>query len=78
MDQYVFWRTFEWHWENLGTIVDYLPDTIERFRQFAIDQILSGTTLNEILTINPNDNHNTKYKIEMKILIAYQFLFRID
>mgnify|MGYP006892793377 CR=1 FL=1 len=62
MDQYVLWRTFEWHWENLGEIVDYLPNTIDKFRQFAIDQILLGTNLDEILTITSTDNHNTKYK----------------
>ena len=23
MDQYVLWRTFEWHWENLANLIEY-------------------------------------------------------
>jgi hypothetical protein len=30
--QFVQWRTFEWHWETLATLVDYLPDTLKSFQ----------------------------------------------
>ena len=32
IDQYVHWRTFEWHWENLARMVDYLPSTLTLFQ----------------------------------------------
>jgi hypothetical protein len=30
--QFVHWRTFEWHWEKLAEIIDYLPDTLINFQ----------------------------------------------
>jgi hypothetical protein len=30
--EFVQWRTFEWHWETLATLVDYLPDTLPSFQ----------------------------------------------
>ncbi len=32
MQQFVHWGTFEWHWETLADLVDYLPDTLPSFR----------------------------------------------
>jgi hypothetical protein len=30
--QYVIWRTFQWHWELLADLIEYLPDTWIKFR----------------------------------------------
>lgn len=30
--QYVHWRTFEWHWEKLAELIDYLPETLPAFQ----------------------------------------------
>jgi hypothetical protein len=32
MQQFVHWGTFEWHWETLAELVDYLPDTLTNFQ----------------------------------------------
>jgi hypothetical protein len=29
---YLFWRTFEWHWEKLATLIDYIPALLTNFR----------------------------------------------
>jgi hypothetical protein len=29
---YVHWRTFQWHWETLAHLIDYLPDTLPTFQ----------------------------------------------
>ncbi|CAF1247472.1 unnamed protein product [Rotaria sordida] len=61
MTQYVHWKTFQWHWETLAELVDYLPDTLTKFENFSIQQILSnGVTLDNIVALNLNENHNTK------------------
>jgi hypothetical protein len=32
IEQFVHWRTFEWHWETLAEIIDYLQDTLINFQ----------------------------------------------
>jgi len=32
IEQFVHWRTFEWHWETLAEIIDYLPNTSINFQ----------------------------------------------
>ncbi|CAF1531968.1 unnamed protein product [Adineta steineri] len=61
MTEYVHWKTFQYHWDILADLIDYLPDTLTKFQNFAIQQILSNdVTLENILTLHLNDNHNTK------------------
>ncbi|CAF3811776.1 unnamed protein product [Rotaria sp. Silwood1] len=61
MIEFVHWKTFEWHWQTLADLVDYLPNTLTEFQNFTIQKILSnGVTLDNILALNLNDNHNTK------------------
>ncbi|CAF0733249.1 unnamed protein product [Rotaria sordida] len=59
--QSVIWCTFQWHWDILTELVEHLPNTWTKFKDFAIKQILSsGTTVDDILEINSTDDHNTK------------------
>lgn len=30
--QFVIWRTLQWHWELLADVVEYLPDTWQKFK----------------------------------------------
>jgi hypothetical protein len=30
--QFVHWRTFQWHWDTLASLIDYLPDTSAKFQ----------------------------------------------
>lgn len=30
--QYVIWRTFQWHWDLLADVVEYLPETWTKFK----------------------------------------------
>jgi hypothetical protein len=30
--QFVHWRTFQWHWDTLADLIDYLPDTLTNFQ----------------------------------------------
>jgi hypothetical protein len=30
--QFVIWRTFQWHWENLADLIEYFPDTWKKFK----------------------------------------------
>ncbi len=32
IEQFVHWRTFQWHWEKLADLIDYLPDTLPKFQ----------------------------------------------
>jgi hypothetical protein len=32
IQQFVHWNTFEWHWNTLADLVDYLPDTLPTFQ----------------------------------------------
>ena len=32
MTEFVHWRTFEWHWEKLADLIDYLPDILTKFQ----------------------------------------------
>lgn len=32
VEQFVHWRTFEWHWETLAELIDYLPNILPDFR----------------------------------------------
>ncbi|CAF1059093.1 unnamed protein product [Adineta ricciae] len=65
--QHIHWKTFEWHWSTLVSLVDYLPDTLPKFQNFAIQQILSnGETIDGILTLNPTDDDNTKLLKSLK------------
>jgi hypothetical protein len=42
IEEFVHWRTFEWHWETLADLIDYLPDTLINFqvRKKFISQFL--------------------------------------
>ncbi|CAF1636307.1 unnamed protein product [Rotaria magnacalcarata] len=61
MTEYVHWRTFQWHWDTLAELIDYLPDTLTKFRDFAIQQVLANdVTLDYILSPDVDDNHNEK------------------
>ncbi|CAF4388362.1 unnamed protein product, partial [Adineta steineri] len=69
------WRTFQWHWDTLANLVDYLPNILDKFQTFAHQQILSGgETLDTILTLNPTDNDNTKLIKGLK----FEFLCRMN
>ncbi|CAF1272229.1 unnamed protein product [Rotaria sp. Silwood1] len=68
--QYVIWCTFQWHWDLVTDLVQHLPNTWKKFKDFAIKRILSsGTTIDDILKINSTDDHNTK------LLKGLQFSF---
>ncbi|UJR17738.1 hypothetical protein I4U23_004636 [Adineta vaga] len=59
--EYVHWRTFQYHWDILVDLIDYLPDTLMTFQNFTIQQILSNdVTLENIIIFHLNDNHNSK------------------
>lgn len=30
--QFVIWRTFQWHWEILADVMEYLPNTWTKFK----------------------------------------------
>ncbi len=30
--QFVTWRTFQWHWELLADLIEYLPETWTKFK----------------------------------------------
>jgi len=32
INKFVHWRTFEWHWENLANLIDYLPNIRTNFQ----------------------------------------------
>lgn len=32
IQQFVHWKTFQWHWETLAELMDYLPDTLHNFQ----------------------------------------------
>ena len=32
IEQYAHWRTFQWHWDTLGVLVDYLSETLSQFQ----------------------------------------------
>ncbi|CAF1192609.1 unnamed protein product [Adineta steineri] len=75
IEEYVHWRTFQWHWDTLANLVDYLPNILDKFQTFAHQQILSGgETLDTILTLNPTDNDNTKLIKGLK----FEFLCRMN
>ncbi|CAF3616264.1 unnamed protein product [Adineta steineri] len=59
--QFVIWRTFQWHWELLADLTEYLPDLWTKFKTFTAKQILlSGSTIDDILETNSTDDENTK------------------
>lgn len=61
MQQYTQWKIFQWHIENLASLLDYRSSTNVIFQNFVRTQILTGTTtLNSILTINPTDSDEVK------------------
>ncbi len=35
--QFVIWRTFQWHWELLADLVEYFPDTWTTFKVRRIE-----------------------------------------
>lgn len=74
-NQYVIWKTFQWHWEILADIVEYRADLWTKFRNFAInDIVLSSTTIDEILETNSTEDHNIKLLSGLK----FSFLCRMD
>jgi hypothetical protein len=50
IDQYVHWRTFQWHWETLASLIDYLPQTNAKF-QVSIEFNGVSTTFSSITLI---------------------------
>ncbi|CAF3867869.1 unnamed protein product [Rotaria magnacalcarata] len=74
-NQFVIWRTFQWHWDLLTDLIEHLPNTWTKFKDFAIQQILSsGITIDNILQINSTDDHNSKLLRGLQ----FSFLCRMD
>lgn len=30
--EFAHWKTFQWHWETLANLIDYLPETLTKFQ----------------------------------------------
>ncbi|UJR37822.1 hypothetical protein I4U23_030512 [Adineta vaga] len=73
--QFVIWRTLQWHWEVLTDLIEHLPNLWSKFKNFAIQQILSTeSTIDDMFETNSTDDHN------LRLLrgVRFSFLCRMD